>query len=148
MFWRRNTPAPWYQPKIALDTGAIIGFEALFRCPTGNGTVIMPADIAAAFEHPELGPAITNQMIAGIIADCTRWRDAGLDVGHVALNVSGADLNDDNFTGHLLERLAQAGLPPTMIELEVTESVFLGRNADRVGQVLHRLSRAGVSHCP
>lgn len=138
-------PCPWYQPKIALDTGTIIGFEALFRCPTGNGTVIMPADIAAAFEHPELGPAITNQMIAGIIADCTRWRDAGLDVGHVALNVSGADLSDDNFTGHLLERLAQAGLPPTMIELEVTESVFLGRNADRVGQVLHRLSKAGVS---
>ena len=138
-------PCPWYQPKIALDTGAIIGFEALFRCPTGNGTVIMPADIAAAFEHPELGPAITNQMIAGIIADCARWRDAGLDVGHVALNVSGADLNDDNFTGHLLERLAPAGLSPTMIELEVTESVFLGRDANRVCRALQRLSDAGVS---
>lgn len=138
-------PAPWYQPQIALDSGRIVGFEALFRCPTGTGAVIMPGDIAAAFEHPELGPAITAQMIERIIADCRRWRDAGLVVGHVAFNVSGVDLNDDGFADRLLARLASAELPPAMIELEVTESVFLGRNADRVGQALHQLSEAGVA---
>ena len=35
-------PCPWYQPKIALDSGAIVGFEALLRCPTADGKVIMP----------------------------------------------------------------------------------------------------------
>ncbi len=141
----QERPVPWYQPKIALDTGQLQGFEALFRCPTSNGAVIMPGEIAAAFEHPELGPAITAQMIDGIVADCRRWRDAGLAFGHVALNVSGADLNDDRFADRLLDRLAQANLPPCFIELEVTESVFLGRNADRVGRALQQLSEGGIA---
>ena len=141
----QERPAPWYQPKIALDTGALQGFEALFRCPTAKGGMIMPGDIAAAFEHPELGPAITAQMIEGIVTDCRRWRDTGLAFGHVAFNVSGADLNDDRFVDRLLDRLAQAKLSPAMIELEVTESVFLGRNADRVERVLQRLSENGVA---
>lgn len=138
-------PCPWYQPKIDLHSGALIGFEALFRCPTKDGTIIMPGDIAAAFEHPELGPAITDRMMDGLVTDCRRWRAAGLAFGHVAINVSGADLNDDGFAHRLLGRLAQAGLPPSAIEVEVTESVFLGRNADRVGRVLQQLSDAGIA---
>ena len=138
-------PCPWYQPKIALDSGAIVGFEALFRCPTADGKVIMPGEIASAFEHPELGPIITMMMIDRIIADCVRWRDAGVTVGPIAFNGSGADLNDDAFADRLLQRLADAGLPPSTVELEVTESVFLGRNAERVGRALNRLSDAGVS---
>ena len=138
-------PCPWYQPKIALDSGAIVGFEALFRCPTADGKVIMPGEIASAFEHPELGPIITMMMIDRIIADCVRWRDAGVTVGPIAFNGSGADLNDDAFADRLLQRLADADLPPSTVELEVTESVFLGRNAERVGRALNRLSDAGVS---
>ncbi|MDO7834449.1 EAL domain-containing protein [Sphingobium sp. HBC34] len=141
----QERPTPWYQPKIALDSGKLVGFEALFRCPADNGVLIMPGDIAAAFEHPELGPAITAQMMDGVVTDCIRWRAAGLDFGHVAINVSGADLNDDSFADRLLDRLALAGLPPAVIELEVTESVFLGRNADRVGRALQTLSDAGVA---
>jgi diguanylate cyclase (GGDEF)-like protein/PAS domain S-box-containing protein len=141
----QEKPCPWYQPKVALDTGRIVGFEALFRCPTEDGRVIMPGDIAAAFEHPELGPAVTRLMIEGMLSDCVRWRRAGLDFGHVAVNVSGADLNDEAFADWLLGRLASAGLPPSMMELEVTESVFLGRNADRVARALHRFSDAGFT---
>lgn len=141
----QERPCPWYQPKVALDTGAVVGFEALFRCPTADGTIIMPADVAAAFEHPELGPMITWQMIEGIIVDCRRWRDAGLTAGPIAFNLSGADLNDDDFAGRLIERLEQAGLPPSALEVEVTESVFLGRNAERVSIALHRLSDAGIA---
>jgi EAL domain-containing protein (putative c-di-GMP-specific phosphodiesterase class I) len=141
----QEKPCPWYQPKVALDTGRIVGFEALFRCPVEDGSVIMPGDIAAAFEHPELGPAITRQMIEGLLADCARWRRGGLDFGHVAVNVSGADLNDEGFADWLLDRLTCAGLSPSMMELEVTESVFLGRNADRVARALHRFSDAGFT---
>jgi diguanylate cyclase (GGDEF)-like protein/PAS domain S-box-containing protein len=141
----QEQPCPWYQPKIALDTGELIGFEALFRCPTASGAMIMPGDIAAAFEHPELGPAITAQMIDGIVTDCVRWRAAGLPFGHVAVNISGADLDDDAFGDRLLHSLERAGLPSSAIELEVTESVFLGRNADRVGRSLQQLSDAGIA---
>ncbi len=102
-------PQPWYQPKVALEDGRLIGFEALFRCPLPNGDVAQPGEIAAAFEHAELGPALTRRMLDGIIADCRQWQRAGLDFGHVALNVSGADLTDDGFADYLLDRLEQAG---------------------------------------
>ncbi len=141
----QEQPCPWYQPKVALEDGGIIGFEALFRCPTADGAIIMPGDIAVAFEHPELGPALTARMIDRIIADCARWRRDGLAIGHVALNVSGVDLHDEGFADRLLGLLEDAQVPTTMIELEVTESVFLGRDANRVCRALQRLSDAGVS---
>ncbi|MDX3901518.1 MAG: EAL domain-containing protein [Sphingobium sp.] len=138
-------PQPWYQPKVDLATGRTIGFEALWRCVRADGSVMMPGEIAAAFEHPELSQMITARMLEGVIEDCRAWQAAGLDFGHVAINLSGADLRDEDFPDRLLDRLATAGIAPRHIELEVTESVFLGRNADMVGRILQRLSAAGLS---
>jgi predicted signal transduction protein with EAL and GGDEF domain len=57
-------PVPWYQPKVDLASGAVIGFEALLRCVRPDGSLIMPGEIAAAFEHSELGQAITDRMLS------------------------------------------------------------------------------------
>jgi EAL domain-containing protein (putative c-di-GMP-specific phosphodiesterase class I) len=138
-------PAPWYQPKVDLATGAIIGFEALLRCVRADGTIIMPGEIAAAFEHSELGRTITDRMLAQVLADCRRWHEHGLDIGHVAINVPGVELHDSGFPDRLIAQLEKVGVPPSKIELEVTESVFLGRNAEVVERSLHRLSSAGIS---
>ncbi|AMK19425.1 MULTISPECIES: putative bifunctional diguanylate cyclase/phosphodiesterase [Sphingobium] len=138
-------PAPWYQPKIDLATGAIIGFEALLRCVRTDGSIIMPGEIAAAFEHSELGRKITDRMLEQVLADCRRWQDLGLDIGHVAINVPGVELHDSGFPDRLLAQLESVGVPPSRIELEVTESVFLGRNAEVVERSLHQLSDAGLS---
>jgi EAL domain-containing protein (putative c-di-GMP-specific phosphodiesterase class I) len=59
--------------------------------------------------------------------------------------VPGVELHDSGFPDRLLSRLRDMGVAPDRIELEVTESVFLGRNAEVVERSLHRLSRAGVS---
>ncbi len=138
-------PVPWYQPKIDLSTGAIIGFEALLRCVRTDGSVIMPSEVAAAFEHSELGRTINERMLDQILADCRRWQDQGLDFGHVAINVPGVELHDGSFPDRLLSRLATTGVSTSRIELEVTESVFLGRNAEVVERSLHQLSTAGLS---
>lgn len=138
-------PTPWYQPKIDLATGRVIGFEALLRCVRPDGSIIMPGEIAAAFEHPELGRAITDRMITQVLADCRRWQDQGIDFGCIAINVPGVELHDASFPDRLLGQLAAASLSAELIELEVTESVFLGRNAEVVEHSLHRLSDAGFS---
>lgn len=137
--------APWYQPKVDLASGTIMGFEALLRCPRPDGSIMMPGDIAVAFEHPELGPAITARMLEKVLNDCRIWQDSGVEFGHVAINVSSVDLHDDNFPDRLLDQLRVAGISPRRIELEVTESVFLGRNAEIVERLLNRLSEAGIS---
>ena len=138
-------PTPWYQPKVDLATGRIVGFEALLRCVRTDGSILMPGEIAAAFEHSELGRAITERMLAQVLADCRQWQDQGVDIGHVAINVPGVELHDPSFPDRLLAQLRDSGVAPTSIELEVTESVFLGRDAEVVERGLHRLSDAGIS---
>src|SRR5690606_7640968 len=73
---------PWYQPKVELSSGRIVGFEALLRGVSRDGSVLMPGDIAAAFEHPEIGRAINERMVRAVLADCARWQARGLDIGH------------------------------------------------------------------
>ena len=136
---------PFYQPKVNLASGEIVGFEALLRWVRPDGEIIMPAAISAAFESPDLAQAISGLMIGGVLKDIRGWLDRGLDIGHVAINVSSADLRNESFVEQLLSSLCAAGVASSHIELEVTESVFLGRGAESVERSLRALSAAGIS---
>ena len=135
---------PFYQPKVDLRTGRIVGFEALLRCCPPGGSICGPHRIAAAFEDSSLAAQLSGRMLAHVTADVAAWRAAGVEFGHVALNAAAADLSRRDFAEHLLGKLAGSGLRPTDIQLEVTESVFLGRSAAHVRRTLERLSHAGV----
>lgn len=135
---------PFYQPKVDLASGRIFGFEALLRWVRPNGEIVMPGAISAAFEYPDLAQAITARMIGCVIRDIRTWLDQGLEIGHVAVNLAGADLLNEAFPQQLLSSLAAANVPAHRFELEVTESVFLGRGAESVGRALRSLSLAGI----
>jgi len=135
---------PHYQPKVRLDTGRIDGFEALLRWHTGDGRMLAPAGIAAAFEDLELAARLHDCMFANILSDLRRWLDAGLDVGRIAVNASAAQFVHDDFAEQFLEGLAAYGIPARYLELEVTETVFLGRGAEGVGRALRVLGGEGV----
>jgi EAL domain-containing protein (putative c-di-GMP-specific phosphodiesterase class I) len=135
---------PHYQPKIDMRTGAVSGFEALLRWVHPTMGAQSPGTIAAAFEDLSLAAEISDQMIRAVIADLVRWRDAGIDIGHVAINAAAAEFRRGDFADKLLERLHLAGLPPRLVQVEVTETVFLGRGAECVERALKLLSAAGV----
>jgi EAL domain-containing protein (putative c-di-GMP-specific phosphodiesterase class I) len=135
---------PFYQPQIDLASGRIAGFEALLRWREKGGRVQFPATIAAAFEDLDLAAAISDSMIERVLIDARAWLDAGIDFGHVAVNASAAEFRRGRFAEQLLERLDQAGVPTRYFQLEVTETVFLGRGAECVDHALKKLSAAGV----
>ncbi len=135
---------PFYQPKVELETGQLIGYEALLRVVTADGNVELPASIAAAFEDRELAVAITDCMIHGVLSDISDAMARGIDLGHVAINTTSFDFATGDFADRLLAKLALRGIPPAMIEVEVTESVVLGRGRDHVRQALIELADAGV----
>ena len=135
---------PYYQPKVDMGTGAILGFEALLRWRDAKGVLCLPGRIAAAFEEPALSAAISERMLSRTIADIRCWLDAGVDFGHVAINVAASEFRSGRFSQDLLARLAAAEIPLQCVQIEVTETVFLGRSADYVQQALRQLSRAGV----
>ncbi|HEX8644532.1 MAG TPA: EAL domain-containing protein [Allosphingosinicella sp.] len=135
---------PFYQPKIDLQTGRAAGFEALLRWQHPSLGAQSPSTIAAAFEDLALATEISDQMIGAVIADLVGWRDRGVDIGHVAINAAAAEFRRGDFADKLLERMHAAGLPPRLLQVEVTETVFLGRGAECVERALKLLSGAGV----
>jgi diguanylate cyclase (GGDEF)-like protein len=135
---------PHYQPKVSLRTGRIIGFEALLRWRDCDGRLRLPEAVKAAFEDPGLAAAISERMIGRTLADVRGWLDSGLDFGHVAINVAASEFSSGRFAEDLLQKLKKARIGTEHVQIEVTETVFLGRGADHVGRALRRLSAAGL----
>jgi diguanylate cyclase (GGDEF)-like protein len=134
---------PHYQPKIDLVSGQLCGLEALLRWKQPGGAWQSPFTISAAFNDRRVATKITDMMLRKVIVDLGRWLRFGCAVP-VAMNASSADLERDDFAEFLLARLDEGGIPASLIELEVTEGVFLGQGAAHVGRVLRTLSDAGV----
>jgi diguanylate cyclase (GGDEF)-like protein/PAS domain S-box-containing protein len=135
---------PFYQPKIDLATNRLVGFEALLRWEDARGGVHLPEAISAAFGDTDLAIAITDRMLERVTADLRSWLDAGFDPVSIAVNSSANDFRYDDFAERVLERLLRCGLPPSCLEIEITETVFLGRGAGYVERALQTFSSAGI----
>jgi diguanylate cyclase (GGDEF)-like protein/PAS domain S-box-containing protein len=141
---RDDRIVPYYQPKLDLRTGAVTGFEALLRWRTPRGGIGTPASIEAAFEDLEVAAAISDRMIERVIGDMRGWLDKGVAFGSVAINASAAEFRRDTFAERLLEQMQEAKIPARFLQLEVTETVFLGRGAEYVHRALALLHARGV----
>ena len=141
---QQGTVVPYYQPKVRLRSSRIAGFEALLRWRDGDGNLRGPDMLEAAFDDPALGPLLSERMLDKVLDDIRAWTTAGVDFGHVAINTTGADFRRGNFVEMICERLQARDLPPSCIQIEVTENVFLGRGADDVEQALRRLNSLGI----
>lgn len=135
---------PFYQPQINLTTGQVFGFEALMRIRSATGDVEGPDAIAAAFDDPELALAITDRMVDKVLADLDGFRAERIDIGHVAINTTSFDFDSGDFGGRLLGKLKARGLPPAMLEIEICETVLLGKGREQVGRIVAELTEAGV----
>ena len=135
---------PYYQPKVDMRTGRVLGYEALLRWHHPRLGVQLPGSIAAGFENAEIAVALTGQMLDAVLRDVRHWLQAGYDPGRVAINASAADFARDDFAERVLEQLVLFTVPPEHLEIEVTETVFLGRGAGQVGRALRHFSDARV----
>ncbi|SFS13644.1 sensor domain-containing protein [Sphingomonas jatrophae] len=141
---RDDALLPFYQPKVALADERIVGFEALLRWRDATHGIQGPAALSAAFDDLELASLIAERMLDRICGDLRDWLDKGLDVGRVAVNLSPAEFRRADLFDRFMDRLRSAGIPPSMLELEVTETVFLGRSAEAVAGQLCAFHREGV----
>jgi diguanylate cyclase (GGDEF)-like protein/PAS domain S-box-containing protein len=135
---------PFYQPKVLLSTGELAGFEALLRWRDPHSELQLPSALQAAFDDPRFAVAMGQQMQERIIRDMREWLEAGLEFGQVAVNASAAEFRRGDFAERLLDQLRLADIPTRYLEVEVTETVFLGRGSEVVGQALQTLSAEGV----
>lgn len=136
---------PFYQPKVDMITHKVMGFEALLRWKHPRRGHQLPASIAGAFQHPVLSVDLGERMMAQILADIRRWLDEGVPFRRIAVNVASPEFGSNDYGERVLERLHGYDVPPGCLEIEVTETVFLGDNGDAVGGALRLLSDAGVT---
>ena len=133
----------WYQPKVALDSRRIVGAEALLRWRHSELGLVAPDRFIPIAEESALIVQMGAWVLDAACADIRRWRDAGLDAGRLAVNVSGRQLKYGDFVRQLEQVLAEYGLDSAALELEITESVAMEEGGGMV-ETLRRLQRLGV----
>ncbi|OYZ91390.1 MAG: hypothetical protein B7Y01_02165, partial [Xanthobacter sp. 17-67-6] len=140
-----NEITPYYQPKVSLITGQLMGFEALMRWKRSTTQVLQPQSFLTAFEDPELALLMGDTMLRQVARDVRKWLDLGYPVGRVAVNLSPAQFTHRDLANQILELLAAEGVTPNHFDVEITETVFLGRNSDFVAPILGQLHSAGMN---
>ncbi|RFF28379.1 MULTISPECIES: EAL domain-containing protein [unclassified Wenzhouxiangella] len=127
---------PFFQPKIALATGAVTGLEALARWRHPEHGVVSPYAFIETIEENGLVGKLTRTMVDKATGWCRSWRDGGHDVS-IAINVSIHSLANLGLAERLTQDVVRQGLEPRHVTVEITETVAM----TDVGKVLENLSR-------
>jgi EAL domain-containing protein (putative c-di-GMP-specific phosphodiesterase class I) len=136
---------PYYQPEISVETGDIVGFEALGRIVNADGRVSAPSEFLSALEDPEVGRAFGVRMIERAVRDLQSWLAAGFDIKRIAVNVSNLELRADDYHERVLTMLRAAEISTDRFEIEVTETTAFDDNIAAIGRNLRTLAANGVS---
>ncbi len=132
----------YYQPKVSIVDGRVVGAEALVRWVRSNGEIISPGKFVPIFEENGFITDMDFAIYRGAVLDIARWLKMGIDVPLVSLNVSRFHLNEDNFPEKLNALVDNFSVPHKYIELEITESL-LTENLDRLIETVTQFKEKG-----
>jgi len=131
-----------YQPQVRLADGAVVGAEALIRWRDPELGDVSPAQLIAVAEDSGFIIAIGDWVLSQAVRQATLWHAGGRAIP-IAVNVSALQFQQSQFVDRVASVLAVSGLPPQLLELELTESILI-RDAEEALQRLHALARLGV----
>ncbi len=131
-----------YQPKVAFATGQVVGFEGLVRWQHATRGAVNPEEFVELAEQTGLMPKLTEYVVDQALAQTSRWWRSGLAVP-VAVNVSMRDIHWPGFVPAIQAGLLKYGVPPTALQLEITERVLL-EDPQRAAATLGGLEALGV----
>lgn len=134
---------PFYQPLVRLDSGRIIGLEALLRMRRRDGAIVTAGEFQAAFADPGLARAMTDRLLAEVARDMAVWLDLGVDFGHVGINLSMADFAEEGLVERLVGAFTSARVPTNRVVLEITELVAMDDPSRDVAGIVGHLRRSG-----
>ncbi len=132
-----------YQPQIEAESGRLSGVEALIRWQLPERGLIPPDRFIPLAEQTGLISEIGAWCMETACQQLARWQEEGTVVPRVAVNVSARQLRAIGFAEHVLLTVRKAGLQPTQLELELTESM-LSEDPERTTVLFAELREAGV----
>ena len=131
-----------YQPKVELGSGRVDCLEALVRWQHPQRGLLTPSEFLPAAQHSELMGSLTSWVLRRALADYKAWTAVGRD-WKVAVNISAADLGSLEFAGTVGQILAEVGVWPDRLHLEVIETE-LAFDIERAGRVVGALAAQGI----
>lgn len=138
----RHELVVYYQPQVDLRRGVVRGAEALVRWRHPTRGFLGPDAFLAAAEQGGLMRSLTQYVLDESLQQLRIWRNSGLELD-IAINVSGRDLADARFPEEVAQALAEHGIDPSSLVLEITESILLSDRV-RTSRMLERLVDQGV----
>lgn len=134
---------PYFQPKINAQTKLISGCEVLVRWQHPKDGLIFPDNFIPIAEEAGLIRLIDYYVLDQACQQAKKWLDGGIGAIPVAINLSGAHFRDDNIVGIIKIALTSNGLPPELLEIELTEAVLIS-DPDKALSTLQAISDLGV----
>jgi len=132
-----------YQPQVELETGRIVGLEALARWMRPGHGLVAPSTFIPIAERSGLILDIDRWVLRRACAQAKAWSDAGLFSGRIAVNLSAVLLSRAGMVQDIRSMLEETRLSPDRLEIEITESVLLN-DTETVAATLEALNEMGV----
>jgi len=133
----------FYQPQIDLLTRRVLGAEALLRWRHPARGLLLPADFIDVLETSAIAPEVGEKIIETACAQAARWRASGFPDFQMSVNLFGRQIVSGRLVELVMGPIKKYGLPPSAIEIEITETTILRRD-DVILAPLRQLCAAGV----
>ncbi|MGZ8231121.1 MAG: EAL domain-containing protein, partial [Burkholderiales bacterium] len=140
----RNEFMLHYQPKVAIESGQICGFEALLRWQPRGEALVAPCDFIPLLEETGLIAPVGEWVVSAACAQIAAWRGGGLKPEPIAINLSARQLRDAGFCDAISRMLARYKVEARLIEVEITESSLMDNPAE-AERALGLLKAIGVN---
>jgi len=134
----------FYQPKVNASDGKIKGFEALLRWNHPREGYIPPIQIFSVAEESGLVQSLDDWVFQHALEQIQRWRPLMQEPLTFAINFSAESLQQMNFISRFERALTLSNVPPSMLEIEITETVFMDDLEAALG-VLEKIHQLGVA---
>ncbi|SNT06900.1 diguanylate cyclase (GGDEF) domain-containing protein [Asanoa hainanensis] len=133
----------YYQPQIEIQTGEVVGVEALLRWKHPKRGMVDPEELIKVAEQSAVMRLLTRRVVDDVVEQLAKWQAAGVKL-RAAVNVSIRDLHTLEIVDQIRERLTRFAVTPDQLQLEITEGALMA-DPRRVLATISELAKLGVA---
>ncbi len=134
----------YFQPQVAIANGKLVGMEALLCWQRSDGSFVSPAEFIPVAEQTGMIISLGEWVLRSACLQANSWFAEEMRDFVIAVNISARQFRHHNFLAMVAEVLAETGIDPSFVELEITESMIM-HNADSCIDVLNELKQMGLA---